>query len=637
MKIGLIVLNSLLAGAIAVPTGSQVVHEKRDTNNARWIKREAVDPNTKIPVRIALKQSNLDKGMDYLLDVSHPESSNYGSHYTADQVVDLFAPSDESISNVKAWLVKSGVPASSITSSKSKGWLSFVTTSGQLESLLHTSFSTYDHVDARNVHIGTDEYSLPKEISQHVDFITPGVVFAPVKTSTKKEKRGHKSIRRPSKPIPAHIAQILAANPLATSTCGSAITPQCIKSMYNITAGTSAISSNALGVFEVEDTYAQQDLTQFWKSFATNIPSTTGPKVDGIDGAKAPTSPGNAGGESDLDFEIAIPIIYPQTTVLYQSSVKNDDIFNTFLDAIDGSYCTFSDDGETGDDPTVDGTTRNEQCGAFTPTNVISFSYGTAEADYPTYYLQRQCDEFMKLGLQGTSIVFASGDDGVARRSGPCLGSKRNIFTPGEPASCPYVTSVGATTLPSGSQPGDQETAVTSFSSGGGFSNIWTIPSYQASAVASYFASHDPGYASYNTSGGVIPTTGGIYNKAGRGYPDVSAVGDNGVVVNDEQQVLEGGTSMATPLFAGILTRINEERIAASKSPIGFANPALYANPSMFNDITVGNQAKGGPNGDSGASACGNKGFSAVAGWDPVTGLGTPNYPALLEYFLGLP
>lgn len=91
----------------------------------------------------------------------------------------------------------------------------------------------------------------------------------------------------------------------------------------------------------------------------------------------------------------------------------------------------------------------------------------------------------MKLGLQGTSIVFASGDDGVARRSGACLGSKHNIFTPGEPASCPYVTSVGATTLPSGKVPGDAETAVTSFSSGGGFSNIWTTPSYQASAVAS--------------------------------------------------------------------------------------------------------------------------------------------------------
>jgi tripeptidyl-peptidase-1 len=93
---------------------------------------------------------------------------------------------------------------------------------------------------------------------------------------------------------------------------------------------------------------------------------------------------------------------------------------------------------------------------------------------------------------------------------------------------------------------------------------------------------------------------------------------------------------MSAPLFAAILTRINEERIAAGKSTIGFANPALYANPAMFNDITIGNQAKGGPNGDGAASACGNTGFSAVTGWDPVTGLGTPNYPALLEYFLSL-
>lgn len=344
---------------------------------------------------------------------SHPDSANYGKHYSSDQVVELFAPSEDSISTVKAWLVKSGVPASSITSSKSKGWLDFVTTSGQLESLLKTSYSTYDHFEARDVHIGTDEYSLPNEISQHIDFITPGVVFAPVKRTSNAEKREHKLIRQPSKKLPAHIAQLLAANPreseifylssksgisstlinkfanlVATSSCGTAITPQCIKSMYNITAGTSAISTNALGIFETEDTYAQQDLTSFWKAFATNIPSNTGPKVDAIDGATAPTSVGNAGGESDLDFEIAIPIIYPQTTVLYQAAVKNDDIFNTFLDAIDGSYCTFSDDGETGDDPTVDGTTRNEMCGTFKPTNVISFSYGTAEADYPTYYLE---------------------------------------------------------------------------------------------------------------------------------------------------------------------------------------------------------------------------------------------------------
>lgn len=93
---------------------------------------------------------------------------------------------------------------------------------------------------------------------------------------------------------------------------------------------------------------------------------------------------------------------------------------------------------------------------------------------------------------------------------------------------------------------------------------------------------------------------------------------------------------MSAPLVAAIFNRINEERIKAGKKSIGFANPALYKNPSMFTDVVSGDQSKGGPNGDGQPSACGNKGFSAVSGWDPVTGLGTPNYPAMLQYFLNL-
>lgn len=159
--------------------------------------------------------------------------------------------------------------------------------------------------------------------------------------------------------------------------------------MYNITDGTLADKSNRLGIFEIDDQkYAQKDLNQFYKSFAPSIPAGTGPKVDNIDGGSAPGPVSGAGGEADLDFDIAIPIVYPQGTELYQTVANNDDIFNTFLDAVDGSYCTRSAYGETGDDPTVDGTTPDEQCGAFTPANVISFSYGASEAEYPTYYLQ---------------------------------------------------------------------------------------------------------------------------------------------------------------------------------------------------------------------------------------------------------
>ncbi len=81
-----------------------------------------------------------------------------------------------------------------------------------------------------------------------------------------------------------------------------------------------------------------------------------------------------------------------------------------------------------------------------------------------------------------------------------------------------------------------------------------------------------------------------------------------------------------TPIFASIINRINEERLAVGKSTVGFVNPVLYANPEILNDITRGENP-----------GCGSNGFKAVSGWDPVTGLGTPNYPKMLKLFIGLP
>lgn len=142
----------------------------------------------------------------------------------------------------------------------------------------------------------------------------------------------------------------------------------------------------------------------------------------------------------------------------------------------------------------------------------------------------------------------------------------------------------------------------------GGFSNIYTIPSYQAKAVASYFANHKPSYPSYSGNSS-IGANGGLYNRNGRAYPDVSANGQNIAIYNAGQYTAEDGTSASTPIFASIINRINEERIAAGKKPVGFVNPALYTNPAMLNDITSGSNP-----------GCGSNGFSAVSGWDPVTG-----------------
>ncbi|KAM3511443.1 hypothetical protein MY11210_004935 [Beauveria gryllotalpidicola] len=114
-------------------------------------------------------------------------------------------------------------------------------------------------------------------------------------------------------------------------------------------------------------------------------------------------------------------------------------------------------------------------------------------------------------------------------------------------------------------------------------------------------------------TGGKIPPSNGVYNRAGRAFPDISALGDNAVIAYDWGVGFGAGTSLSTPIVAAIFTRINEELIAVGKPPIGFANPALYANPGMLNDVTVGSQDD-----------------------DYGVGLGTPNYPAMLKYFLSV-
>ena len=386
-------------------------------------------------------------------------------------------------------------------------------------------------------------------------------------------------------------------------------------------------------MFESEDEIqVQSDLDAFFAKYAPNIPTGTGPKIDFINYYGKNPDGSKAGGEAALDFDIAYPLLYPQQIEQYQTNAlfSEDKVgfLNTFLDAIDGSYCTSTSHGETGDNPDIDGTWANEACGTFKPTNVISLSYGLADSNYPANYLLRQCDEFMKLGLQGVSVFAASGDAGVAGgQGGECLGSRSDIFNGVAPAACPYVTSVGATKIYTGST---QQSAPDRFGSGGGFSNVWTAPDYQKATVDDFLAKHDQNFKSFNTSNNVIPKNGGIYNRAGRGYPDISAIGDFGVTIRNGVEGRTGGTSMSSPVIASLFNRINDERLAAGKKVLGFVNPAIYKKPDLWTDITIGDQ-----NG-AGKGVCNGRGWKAVTGWDPVTGFGTPDWPTLLEYFKNL-
>ncbi|KAJ5994597.1 hypothetical protein N7451_010321 [Penicillium sp. IBT 35674x] len=640
MKSSILLLGAAAVGVLAVPAPyGHAVHERRDFIPTSWTEEKRLDASTLLPVRIGLTQSNLDYGHELLMEMSNPSSSRYGKHMSASEVHDLFAPSHESVDVVRSWLESFGIAKNRISQSVNKQWIQFDAAADEMEKLLHTEYYIYSHADTGRSHVACREYHVPHSVRDHIDYITPGIILREVtsvgRASNKLQKRSN-GLLPILEPILVPIEEILNN---VLQFCDLAVTPQCIKEMYNITAGTSATKGNELGIFEgVGDVYAQEDLDLFFATLASGIPSGTHPTLKAVDGAKAPTSLLNAGAESDLDFQISYPLIWPQNSILFQSDdmvYENDYTFtgflNTFLDAIDGSYCDeVSPLDPSYPDPQEGGYKGSLQCGVYDPPNVLSISYGMSEADLPISYQRRQCNEIMKLGMRGVSVIVASGDSGVAGRDGDptpsnCLGESGKVFAPDFPATCPYMTAVGATYLPLGAKIQDhEEVAVTRFPSGGGFSNIYQRPSWQAQAVTDYFSKAKPDYPYYEgVNNNSFGANGGIYNRIGRGYPDVSAVGDNVIIYNKGLPTSIGGTSASAPVFASILTRINEERLAAGKSTVGFVNPTLYANPDAFFDVTTGNN-----------SGCGTAGFYAAEGWDPVTGLGSPNYPALLKVFM---
>lgn len=236
---------------------------------------------------------------------------------------------------------------------------------------------------------------------------------------------------------------------------------------------------------------------------------------------------------------------------------------------------------------------------------------------------ERMCHEFMKLSLTGVSLLSSSGDFGPHCNTS----TGKPLFSPKAPASCPYVTNVGGTML----LPGEPATArqvayaIPSLGaqSGGGFSNRFARPKYQAEAVQAYLDSHVP----------QLPSE--TFNRSGRAYPDVSAVAVNLTVFVDISLEYVGGTSASTPLWASLITLVNEKRLAVGKATVGFLNPTLYKNKQIFTDIIEG--GNDGVDFAGSEGSCVGKGFNATEGWDPVTGLGTPKFDELLNVFMALP
>ncbi|KAJ7149248.1 subtilisin-like protein [Mycena crocata] len=648
----LLPLATLAGITAALPSlsSAHVIHEKRasEPSISGWLQTHRLEATKTIPLRVGLQQQNLQQLEDLLLSVSHPESRTYGQHWSPRQILDMFAPSDEAIAAVKNWLVDAGLADHRLRMSLSRGWIAVNVTVEEAENLLHTEYHVYTHSSGAQ-QFGCHNYSVPAHLREHLDFITPTVQFTPHIAPPTLTKRASAKPVSKIKPTPT------------LDTCDEIITPDCLRALYNFRYTPRETTKNTFGIVELTPgAFLGPDLDMFFANFS---PSQVGarPVPVLIDGAIFQTIVEGLifNGESDLDLEAtdrilqyAMALTNPQPVqVLQTGDIIQGGSFNNWLDAVDGSYCTF--DG--GDDPDIDGIYPDlspggfpgpESCGVIDPPHTISVSYALNEQDVSARYAQRQCTEYGKLGLMGSSVFYSSGDHGVAGNSNVCLDAEHKpvengtVFNPSFPGSCPFVTSVGATQILKGNTVHDPESACDAdgvlssdrIFSGGGFSNVFPLPSYQAHAVKGFLANHPP------------PFTKGEFNNSGnaRAFPDLSANGANYIIAVNGEFMPVSGTSASAPTVASIFTMINDARIAVGKGPVGFINPAIYSEAfkHAFNDITLG-----------GNPGCG---MFNTTGWDPVTacilcsfcfsqltcrhqGLGTPDFKKLLSLFLALP
>lgn len=353
--------------------------------------------------------------------------------------------------------------------------------------------------------------------------------------------------------------------PAAAAATGSFTPPQ-VAALYNFPTGVTG-KGQTVAIIELGGGYRSTDLNAYFKGLGLKTPSVTAVSVDG-----GKNTPGSAAdGEVLLDIEIAGAIANGASIAVYFA--PNTD--QGFVDAITDA---------------VHDTKRKP--------SVVSISWGGPEDTWSVQSRNAMNSALQDAATLGVTVTVASGDDGSTDGAGD--GKLHVDF----PASSPFALACGGTTLKGSGKTITSETVWNEIANkegatGGGVSNFFPLPSYQASAG--------------------VPKQGQT-KFAGRGVPDVAGDADPvtgyQVRVNGQNTVI-GGTSAVAPLWAALVALMNQQL----GKPVGFLNPKLYSTgQSTFHDITAGT------NDDSKLGF-----YQAQKGWDPCTGLGSPNGAALLK------
>jgi len=404
-----------------------------------------------------------------------------------------------------------------------------------------------------------------REGALYVPAALDGIVLAVLGLDTRPEFRAH-------------------FRPRAAAAQGTSYSPNQVADIYQFPAGTTG-AGQTIAVIELGGGFSTSDLDAYFGGLGIPVPAISAVGVDGASNAPG-SDPTGADVEVALDIDVIGAAAPGATQVVYFAPNNGD---QGFVDAM------------------------SEAAQASPAPVAISISWGQSEDSWTAQGRAAMDAVLSDAAALGITVCVASGDNG----SGDAV--KDGQVHADFPASSPHALACGGTKLLADPTAGTissevvwNETAANEGAGGGGVSDQFSLPSWQASAGV-------PARAG-GSSGG----SGGSPGSSGRGVPDVAGNADPTTgyqIYSDGKAQVVGGTSAVAPLWAALVSRLAE----ATGQRFGLIQPALYAGVTPgadvagFRDITSGN----------------NGAYAAGPGWDACSGLGSPDGTVLLTRLKG--
>jgi uncharacterized protein (TIGR03437 family) len=511
------------------------------------------------------QQTVLERLLDEQQD---PSSPNYHKWLTPEEYAGRFGVSGEDMGRIAAWLESQGFSVDHVAASRN--WIVFSGPARQVEQAFHTRLHRY-LVDGEMHFANAVAPSIPADLETLVQVIQGLDDFL------------MRAPRRVAKSQPAMTPDFTTGNGTHF------LTPADIATIYNVNAVYSrGLTGNGQKIAVVGQTNIHMsDIELFRSQFGLPVNDPTLVLAEGS------ADPGITGdlAEANLDLDWA-GAVAPNATILY---VYATNVWIAVQDAISRNLAP-----------------------------IISMSYGACEQKVSSgpsnaAWLRSLAQQ---ANAQGITWVASSGDSGAAGCDKPEVASASNGLGVNIPASIPEVTAVGGTEFNDGAG----RFWGTSNGANGGSALSYIPEMAWNDSFSESNISGSGGGASIFYLKPAWQTGVGVPNDNARDVPDVafsaSAEHDGYYIGMNGHLIPIGGTSAATPVFAGILALLNQ---AQPKPGLGNINPTLYrlaSTPGIFHDVTVGSNIV--PC-DAGTPNCSNGrlGYNTGPGYDQVTGLGS--------------